>query len=73
MKPRLTQKALSGLGRLAGLVEAGGPAEITGFDEEQFDDANRLEWAQIGAACSWIRRMQRHVGGSENVSERLIP
>lgn len=69
MKPRLTQKALSGLGSLAGLVDAGGPAGIMGYDEEQFTDTERRGWDEIQAACRWIRAMQRHIGGPENVAE----
>ena len=65
MKPRLTEKALRGLGTLAGLVDAGGSEEITGYDEatlrkfaREGSPENLLSWDAVVAACHWIRGMQ---------------
>lgn len=58
--PRLTAKVLSGLTQLAGLVEAGGSAEILGYDEDQLDTNQKRDWDQINTACAWIRGMQRY-------------
>lgn len=69
MKPRMTKKVLEGLSRLAGLADAGGAAELTGYDEDQIakfvakgDTSSRDALRAIDAACRWIRAIQRHRG-----------
>jgi hypothetical protein len=60
MKPRLTDKVLSGLGAIAGVIEAGSSADVLGYDEEQLDAEGKRTWDEIQTACQWIRGMQNH-------------
>lgn len=67
MKPRLTQKVLAGLSRLATAAEAGGPADILGYDQsserwksEGFDK----QWSEIEAAIDWAREMRGEMPAS---------
>lgn len=58
-KPRLTNRVLSGLASIAGLVEAGSAADVLGNDEEQLDAEGKRTWKDIQRACEWVRAMQR--------------
>lgn len=64
--PRITPKILDGLATLAGVAEAGGPADILGYDEDSsfFD---KEAWDNICVACSWIRKVQ--LAKQQGVSE----
>src|SRR5262245_37336398 len=62
-RPRLTAKVLDGLIELAIYAEAGEPADLLGQNPEQGDTTEeraelRRRWAQIEAACRWVRGMQ---------------
>lgn len=65
MKPRLTANVLAGLATMAGLIEAGGTAEICGYDEDQIvrmkepgRSETRATLREVDAALHWIRKMQ---------------
>lgn len=68
-KPRLTRPVLEGLAMLAGVVEAGGCADILGSDED--DPDTRQAWARIQRACRWVRAMQRHKLGAAPDDENI--
>ena len=57
-RPSLTATVLHGLGFLAGLVEAGSSADITGAEEQDMDSEQRKDWQAILDAVRWIREMQ---------------
>lgn len=61
-RPLLTKNVLAGLASLAGLVEAGSAADITGIAEDAMSDDQREQWKTILKACSWIRDTQRARG-----------
>ena len=58
-KPRLTNRVLSGLASIAGLIEAGSAADVLGNDEHQLDAEGKQTWKDIQKACEWVRAMQR--------------
>ena len=59
MKPRLTEKVMNGLGRLAGYADSGDPADILGVNPEPGSKAEQ-DWAEIEAAIAWVRAMVAH-------------
>ncbi len=56
-QPRLSAHVLDGLVTLAGIVEAGGSADMLGYSEDS-PSLDRKAWDEICDACDWIRKVQ---------------
>jgi len=51
---RMTQKVVSGLMTMSGLISAGSSAEVTGYAEDRLTAEDRKKWENVLAACAWI-------------------